>query len=118
MNKSDIKLVFYSLVIILIIFIIFMFQNNNNKIALVYYENKMILKIDLSKNDEYIVDGYNGKVYLEVKNNQIRVKEENSPKHLCSYQGFISKTYETIVCMPNKIIIKIDAEEDLDTIVR
>ncbi len=119
MNKSDIKLIVSSLLIILIILgIRFIFRNKNNKVAIVYYENKIVSKIDLSINNEYTVDGYNGKVYMEVKDNKIRVKEEVSPKHICSYQGFISETYETIVCLPNKIIIKIEANEELDTVVR
>ena len=119
MNKSDIKLIVSSLLIILIILgIRFIFRNKNNKVAIVYYENKIVSKIDLAINNEYTVDGYNGIVYMEVKDNKIRVKEEVSPKHICSYQGFISETYETIVCLPNKIIIKIEANEELDAVVR
>ena len=54
---------------------------------------------------------------IEVKNKKIRVITENSPLHLCSKQGFISKSYETIVCLPNKIVIKIENDKNLDGVV-
>ena len=46
--------------------------------------------------------------------------EEESPLHLCSKQGFIEESYESIVCLPNKIVIKISSKKkkDLDTILR
>ena len=50
-------------------------------------------------------------------NKSAKVVEEKSPLHLCSKQGYISKSYETIVCLPNKIVIKLESNDDLDVIV-
>lgn len=118
MNKHDVKLII-GLFLISIIFI-FIIKNidTNEKEAFVYYENKLILTIDLRVNKEYIVEGYNGNLIVEVKDNKIRVKEEESPLHLCSKQGFIDSSFEPIVCLPNKIIIKLENKTDLDTIVK
>lgn len=119
MNKSDIKLISISLFVLLIIcFIMYIFNDNNLKQAKVYYEDKVVLTIDLSKNGTYDVDGYNGNVKFLVENNKIKVLEENSPKHLCSYQGFISESYQTLVCLPNKIVVKIESKDNYDAIVR
>ena len=113
MNKNDIKLVVIVLIVIILLFSLTLFRKKAN-IANVYYENELILEIDLSINKTYEVDGYNGKVVIEVLNNQIRVVEENSPYHLCSKQGFVSKSGESIICLPNKIIIELPNDE-LDT---
>ena len=110
MNKNDIKLVVIVLIIIILLFSLALFRKKAN-IANVYYENELILEIDLSINKIYEVDGYNGKVKIEVLNNQIRVVEENSPYHLCSKQGFVSKSGESIICLPNKIIIELPSDE-------
>lgn len=120
MNKDDLKLVFILLIIVFISLIGFkLIDKKENKKAIVYYENKEVLTIDLNENKEYTVDGFNGKVNIVVKDGKIKVEEEESPLHLCSKQGYISSTYETIVCLPNKITIKIDSSEDsLDTIVK
>ena len=86
-------------------------------IAKVYYEDKLILTIDLNINKEYQVDGELGDVILEVKDKQIRVKEENSKYHICSKEGFIGDSSRTLICLPNKIIIKIEGESSIDGVV-
>lgn len=120
MNKSDIKLILCIVIsMIILILCMLIFREEGNKKAIVYYENKVVLTIDLnnSLDNTYIVKGYNGDVKILAKNGKIKVLEENSPRHICSKQGWISEVYETIVCLPNKIIIKIDANNEYDTIV-
>ena len=89
---------------------------------MVYYDNNLVLTIDLNESEEkiYIVDGFNGEVKIIAGNGKIKVDEEESPLHLCSKQGFIEESYESIVCLPNKVVIKISSKKkkDLDTILR
>ena len=55
---------------------------------------------------------------MQVKNKKIRVKEETSDKHICSKEGYIYTNNKSLVCMPNKIIVKIISEDnDLDGVV-
>ena len=118
MKLSDICLV---IVIAVVTAILLMFTHNNQScnIAKVYFENECILTVDLSIDSEYDVNGYNGNVHIVVRDGKIKVDEENSPKHLCSKQGFISHSYETIICLPNKISIRIESNDDeIDTVVR
>lgn len=123
MNKSDIKLIIIILLIaITVLFVIAIIDKDNSKEALVYYDNNLVLTIDLNESEEkiYIVDGFNGEVKIIAGNGKIKVDEEESPLHLCSKQGFIEESYESIVCLPNKIVIKISSKKkkDLDTILR
>lgn len=118
LNKFDIILII-SLICISFIFIIINKLNSKaGKFANVYYDNKLVKKIDLSINKTYNVKGYNGNVKIVVKNNKIKVEKEKSPLHLCSKQGYISKSYESIICLPNKIVIEIDSKENIDTVVK
>lgn len=112
MNKKDIILI--SIVLVISLILLLFLKNDNNK-AFVYYEDKLIKEIDLRVDKKYEVDGYNGKINIEVKNDKLRVVEETSPLHLCSKQGFSNTT--PIVCLPNKIIIEFNNDE-LDTVVR
>lgn len=120
MNKADIKLVIFIIGLILLILGVMYFNKKEPKIANVYYENKIVLTVDLTFKDkqEFYVEGYNGNVHIISENGKIKVDTENSPLNLCSKQGYISSSYETIVCLPNKIIIKIEDALDIDTIVR
>lgn len=112
MNKSDLILI---LCVLIFSIILLVFKNiDNNNYAYVYYDNKEVLKIDLSIDKDYKVEGFNGEVLIEVKDSKLRVSKENSPLHICSKQGFTNTG--SIVCLPNKIVINFDSEE-LDAIV-
>ncbi len=122
MNKNDFKLIF-GIIIICLIFIIIMnfIPKNQAKIAKIYHNNELVLKIDLSlkENKKYVVDGDKGKVKIVTKNGKIKVEEENSDLHLCSKQGYIENTYETIICLPNKVVIEIEGKKkDIDTVIK
>ncbi|MDD3821668.1 MAG: NusG domain II-containing protein [Bacilli bacterium] len=122
MNKSDWQLLAIIIIIIISLFAITsLFNYNNSTIATVYYDNNIVLTLDLSidENREYRVKGYNGDVVIETKKDMIRVKEEISPLHICSRQGWVKSTYEVIVCLPNKVVITLsDNKNKLDTVVR
>jgi len=114
MNKNDWKLLFILLVIILILFIIFFSNQTKALKAHVYYENDLILELDLNINNTYTVKGNLGDVLIEVKDKKIKVLEETSNYHLCSKQGYISKVGESIICLPNRIIISLP-NDSVDT---
>jgi len=107
-------------VISIVFILIFHFnKNEQEKVALVYYKNELVKTIPLlEESQEYQVLGKNGIVTLESKQGKIRVKQENSPLHICSRQGFIQNSTEIIVCLPNQIVIKIKEKDNIDTIVR
>jgi len=117
MNKSDLKLVIVIILIILIIYSVIRFTKVEGKTAIVYYKDEVILNIDLSIDNEYIVDGELGDVVLEVENGKIRVKKENSPKNICSKEGFVGDSSRTLICLPNKIIVKIVGDTEIDGVV-
>ena len=113
MNKKDIILI---LILLLIAGILFLFiKQEKGNIANVYYDGELVLKIDLSKNKEYDVKGYNGNIHIKVKNNYLSVTDEISPRHLCQNTK-IHNIGESIICLPNKVVIKIENNE-LDEVV-
>lgn len=121
MNKTDKNLVLIiTSISLILILIMILTEEKTNKIAIVYYEDKIVEEIDLSilTKQEFDIKGYNGSVKVIALDGKIKVDEENSPLHLCSKQGYISKSYETIVCLPNKIIIKIEDSNQIDTIAK
>ena len=117
MNKKDIILIIIILIFSTLIFIYYKLNNNEVENAIVYHKKDIILNIDLNINNTYQVEGDNGIVKIEVNNKRIKVIEENSPYHLCSKQGYISRPNESIICLPNRIIIEIPSN-DIDTQVK
>lgn len=117
MNKNDIKLIIFIIIIgFVCIFLININKEEGNAIE-VYYEDKLILSADLNVNDVYTVDGKLGDVVIEVKDRKVRVLKENSPRNICSREGYISDSTKPLICLPNKIIIKIVGSGEIDGVV-
>jgi hypothetical protein len=76
-------------------------------VAIVTYREEEILRIDMSIDDTYVVQGTLGEVFIEVKDRALRVEKETSPYHLCSIQGWVEFANVPIVCLPNHIVIMI-----------
>lgn len=112
MRKAD-KILIVSIMIACLVLIIPIMQNGPvSKEAVVQVNNKEVLRFSLLENANYAVDGTLGKVSIEVKDGAVRVKQENSPHHYCSKQGFVDSVNTPIVCLPNETVVRIEGQED------
>jgi hypothetical protein len=83
------------------------------KYATIYVQNKKIAEISLAPGDQFTHTfqfGNNGEhsAVLEIDSGRIRMKpldEGLCPKAICSHTGWIEYSYESIVCLPNQIMI-------------
>jgi hypothetical protein len=117
MTKADKILIVFSLCIGITFFLLK--STTNASYADVYLKNERILTIDLNTEKKtYTVKGTLGKIVIEAGNGKIRVIEEKSSNHICSKQGWVSKKGDSIVCLPNEVVIQLSGKMELDTIVR
>jgi len=68
-------------------------------------------RYSLSK--DQIID-INGTNTLRVENGKVRMVSADCANQLCVNQGAISKSGETIVCLPNKVVARVTGSEDAD----
>lgn len=55
---------------------------------------------------------------FEIQNHQIRFIDAECPDKLCERTGWISRPGEAAVCLPNRIVIRIEGErQDFDMVV-
>lgn len=124
MNKADKIFIGIVVAVVCLLYIPSLwnaYQNQGKpKTAVVSFKNDVILRADMSKDETYQVQGTLGNVDIEVKDRKVRVEKENSPYHLCSIQGWVSDTGTPIVCLPNNIVVIIEADEegDVDTVIQ
>ncbi len=101
LTKSDIILIIF-----LILFSGFLFFHNQNKSKSknveIYYKNNLIGIYPISKDKIISVDNH---IKVEIKNNKVRMLENNCKRQLCVKQGWSDST--PIICVPNKVMIKI-----------
>ena len=92
-------------VILLIMMRSFMHKGKRIKVSI---DGKVVLVASLEEDKEYSFDGYNGGFNtVVVKNNKAYIKEADCPDRLCVKQGKISKTGETIICLPHRLIVEV-----------
>lgn len=89
------------------------------KYAIVTIEGKQKYKLNMSEDKEIVLskDKYPsllGEMIIEIKNNKVRVKKEESPLHYCSMQGWVDSVAKPIVCLPNEVVITIMGQETPD----
>lgn len=77
---------------------------------------KVVIRVDgeivetysLSINKEYELKGFNGGInILVIKDGKAYLKDANCPDKLCVNDGSISKSGETITCLPNRVTITV-----------
>lgn len=110
--KNDIILVAVILLIAIISLILFNVLSKKDDLkALVYYDDVLVETIELSDLGEeivvYNVNAENGEVVIEAKHNAIRIVHANCDQAYCENVGFSSSTSKPIICIPNKIYIKL-----------
>ena len=97
-------------------------KNDGRKTAYIYRDNELLKTVSLDdvKNPytfriEYGDGEYND---ILVENGKIKIADASCPDKLCVNQKPVSKNHESIICLPNKIVLKIvDGEEaELDAV--
>ncbi len=122
-KKWDLVIYFF---IFSILFSLFYYTQNLNDTkgnkAEVYVDNKLRYVFDLEENKkEYFVDTNLGGVNIEINKMKIRVTTSNSPLKICVKQGWISNSGDTIVGIPDRLLIKVVGDTDdseVDTIIK
>lgn len=116
-NKYDIGLIV--VIVIINVFIILYGGRNavkqNNKIAYIYSNNELYGEYVLTDDvkEEIKIESETGFNILHIEDGQIWIHDASCPDKICISQGKISRDGEIIVCLPNKMLIKIvDNNED------
>ena len=73
--------------------------------AAVFHNGDRIALLPLSKDSVYPFDEYG--VTVEVKSGKVRISESDCHDKICEKTGFISSPMQTIVCLPNRISIRL-----------
>lgn len=86
---------------------------SGGNIACVYSEGKLIKTIELDSCDEqtFTVEssdgGYN---IIEVKNGTVSITDADCPDKICVHTSPISDGVQPIVCMPHKLVVRIESK--------
>lgn len=86
--------------------------------AMVTVDGKHFRTVALSEPTTFTVLGESGPAIVEVVGGQLRMREAECPEGLCLKQGWIGRPGQSIVCVPGRIVIRIEGAAVLDGVTR
>lgn len=118
--RNDIILVVSLLLAVSLIGIAVFLSGEDGEYVSVTHNGDSWGEFSLAKDEEInIVTGEDGECYniLVIKDGEAYVKEASCPDGICSSHRPISRTGESIVCLPNRIVITVKASQDESDII-
>jgi len=89
-------------------------NGNTDLVAVIKHNDNIVRTINLSKVQEperiEIIGEYSETVLVE--KGRIRFEEADCPDLVCVKTGWLTKPGDTAVCLPNRVIIKIEGQND------
>jgi hypothetical protein len=73
-----------------------------------------VATFSLTEDREWLIDGVDGGTNsLVIQQGKVWLEEASCPDHLCVKQGTIQYAGESIICLPNKVVVEITGEDEL-----
>lgn len=115
--RNDIILMAVCLFVSLLLFITVSLTKKQGAYAVVTVDGKEYCRYSLSEDREEVIESKNGTNILIIKDGYADITEATCPDGLCERQRRISKTGESLVCLPNKVTVTVEgAESEVDIV--
>ena len=106
----DIALILIILALSTVILIVTRSRREQGAYVVVMVQNEEIARFSLDVDGTYDING--GTNTIEIKDGRVRMLEASCPNHLCIHQGWIRLEGQSIVCLPNKVIVTVRGTGD------
>lgn len=108
-------------IVLLAIFIGVLFRleigKEQGNTVVIYQDGEKIQELSLKENNEIVLsNNYTNRV--EIKEGKVSITKSDCPGEDCVHSGWISEPGRSIVCLPNRVEIRIEGNAEVDFIVR
>ena len=107
MKKQDIILIASLLLIAVAVGLGFYSFAKNGEKAVVTLDGTVILEQPLQEDCRMPIRSENGENVLQIENGKVRIAEADCRDQICVNHKEISKTGESIVCLPHGLVVEI-----------
>lgn len=85
--------------------------------AVVYLDGEAVFRGDLAEDGEYTVQGrYHNRVCI--RDGAVWIEEADCPGEDCVHQGRISRAGQSIVCLPNHLVVAVEGRNGVDVVTK
>lgn len=125
-NKYDIILAaVLAVAAVLLYVVLFSIKGNEpGKTAVITVNGSLYGTYDLGTDRDILVETEQGMNLIRIEDGKIRVSDADCPDKYCVSDGSISRTGDTLVCLPHRLVVEIRSdkaapdEDDVDVIAR
>ncbi len=114
MKKADFLLIFAIILISISAFFVIHSLKPQSDSVIISKNGKIIYELPLYENTEIDLKGN----IILVENGNVYMKSADCPDKLCIKTGKISDSGRSIICLPNKIEIRVTKKSEVDTVVK
>jgi len=107
MKKADIILTVSLLLAALLLGGFLLFGREQGQTVEVHIDGKLYTTVMLSQPQTITIDEKSAHCVIEIEDGSVRMISSDCPDQLCVHQGAIHKAGESIICLPQRIVIEI-----------
>ena len=95
-----------------------LFPSDINRTAIVEVRGEEVRRLSLDPDipsRKIVLNIEGGEAVLEIADGRIRMipmSDKLCSKHICSKKGWISRAWDIIVCLPNRIVVRVVGEKE------
>ena len=109
---ADIILICILLVLALSVFLVVELTRREGAYVVVSIDGGEVCRYSLSEDGEFTLNG--GTNTFVILGGKAYISEADCPDGLCVSQGKISRTGQTVVCLPNRVMLRIVGADEAD----
>jgi len=85
-------------------------------IAVVEADGRHCCRLDLSVDTQREVRGPLGETVIQVRDGRIRIADSPCPHKICVRTGWIDRAGCMIVCLPNRVVVRVEGDAGVDAV--
>ncbi len=96
---------------IISVWILFLFRTPGDSVQ-IYVDNKFAYQFDLAENGLFDISTSYGSLELKISDRSAWILNSTCPAKICKKMGKISSSNQSIVCLPNRVLICIKGKKN------
>lgn len=111
LKKGDITVILFLLVLSGALFLATLRSSEGGSVVIMQ-KGETVAVLSLDEDTQYVVSNGDAVNIIEISSGKVRMSEASCPDKQCVHQGYISSGGEVIVCLPNRVTIRLETKDN------
>lgn len=117
-QKADLFVIAGIVLLALVIGVAFLLpkQNNSDAVVQIYQNGQLVQEVPLQEDKTVTLTGTYENI-IQIRDGKVSIVDADCPGEDCVHTGWISAPGTSIICLPNRVEVRIAGQGDVDLIV-